>query len=143
MHRKGTSILLLDARQRVLLQLRDNIPLIPFANMWDVPGGHVEAGETPEACILREIREEMGVSLAECRLFCVREFRDRTEYTFWQRIELDISRVTLTEGQRLRWFTETEAAATPLAYGFNEIVADFYAALRSGGPAPAGRSAEA
>jgi hypothetical protein len=30
------------------------------------------------------------------------------------------------EGQRLRWFTREEAAATELAYGFNEIVEKFY-----------------
>jgi hypothetical protein len=32
----------------------------------------------------------------------------------------------LTEGQRLRWFSEEEARNTSLAYGFNEIVADFF-----------------
>ena len=30
------------------------------------------------------------------------------------------------EGQRLKWFTRQEAAETELAYGFNEIVEEFF-----------------
>ena len=33
-----------------------------FANCWDLIGGHVEAGETPETAFLRELREEIGVT---------------------------------------------------------------------------------
>ena len=39
---------------------------------------------------------------------------------------LDIEKITLHEGQQLKWFTEFEARNTTLAYGFNEIVGDFF-----------------
>jgi hypothetical protein len=57
----------------------------------------------------------------------VKEFSDRVESTFWKRNDLNIDEISLQEGQCLKWFTEQEAKATALAYGFNEIVADFYA----------------
>jgi 8-oxo-dGTP diphosphatase len=63
MKRKGCSIIFINDNHQVLLFLRDNIPTIPFPNMWDVPGGHVEPGETPEICIVREMQEEMELEL--------------------------------------------------------------------------------
>ncbi|MEW6663657.1 MAG: NUDIX hydrolase [Thermodesulfobacteriota bacterium] len=122
----GCSILFVNPRRQVLLFLRDDNPDIPFPNMWDVPGGHVEPGEPPEECIVREMAEEMGMALQAFRLFSVREFEDRTEYTFWKAADLAVDRIRLTEGQCLRWFTEDEVKATKLAYGFNDIVTDFF-----------------
>jgi 8-oxo-dGTP diphosphatase len=124
--RLGASILFLNGQSEVLLFLRDRKPDIPYPDTWDVPGGHVEEGETPEGCIVREMKEEMGMDLVDFRLFCVLEFDDRVEYTFWKPAELKVEEIRLTEGQCLRWFSEAEARGTPLAYGFNEIVSQFY-----------------
>jgi len=94
--------------------------------MWDLPGGHVEENETPEQCIVREIREEIGIALDRFGLFSVRDFADRTEFTFWKRANLDIDLIALAEGQCLKWFTEDSARETELAYGFNLILEDFF-----------------
>jgi 8-oxo-dGTP diphosphatase len=127
MKRQGSSILFVNASRQILLFLRDDLPHIPYPNTWDVPGGHVEEGETAAQCIVREMREEMGLDLEGFELFSVKEFSDRLEHTFWKHADLNIEDIVLQEGQRLQWFTEQEARATELAYGFNEIVADFYA----------------
>lgn len=130
MKRKGSSIIFINNKRQVLLFLRDDKVDIPYPNTWDIPGGHVEDNETPEQCIVREMREEIGIELNNFQLFSKVEFDDRIEYTFWKCEDLDINKITLTEGQCLRWFTEDEALNTVLAYGFNRIIADFFTNVR-------------
>ena len=50
---------LVDADGRVLLQQR--LPGRSMANLWEFPGGKVEPGEQPEAALIRELREELGI----------------------------------------------------------------------------------
>ncbi|MGA8181993.1 MAG: NUDIX hydrolase [Desulfobacterales bacterium] len=126
MKRKGTSIIFVNDEKQILLLLRDDKPGLPYPNMWDIPGGHVEDGETAEQCIVREMKEEIGLKLNQFELFSVMEFGDRVEYTFWKKVNFDIEKINLHEGQQLKWFTELEARKTKLAYGFNEIVDDFF-----------------
>ncbi|MBW2556820.1 MAG: NUDIX domain-containing protein, partial [Deltaproteobacteria bacterium] len=79
MKRKGTSIIFVNDQRKVLLLLRDDKLTIPYPNMWDVPGGHVDDGETPEQCIVREMKEEMDLTLEEFERLSVMEFTDRVE----------------------------------------------------------------
>lgn len=52
--------LLIDERRRMLLGRRSlSKPILP--GVWDAIGGRLEAGETPQAALVREIWEELGV----------------------------------------------------------------------------------
>jgi 8-oxo-dGTP diphosphatase len=126
MKRKGSSIIFVNDKRKILLLLRDNLPHIPYANMWDVPGGHVERNETPEKCIVREMKEEMNITIDGTELFSKIKFEDRIEYTFWARVNFDVDEIQLNEGQKLKWFTMDEAKQTQLAYGFNRIIDNFF-----------------
>ncbi len=57
-----------------LMQLRDEIPGIYFPGHWGLFGGAMDAGETPEAALARELREELGVEFRQMTYF--------TEFTF-------------------------------------------------------------
>ena len=124
--RSGASIIFVNEQKQILLFLRDDKPGLPYRNMWDVPGGHVEENEIPKECIVREMKEEMNLDLHDFQLLCQTEFDDRIEYTYWKKADLNTDEIDLMEGQRLKWFTQQEAIDTKLAYGFNQIVEEFY-----------------
>jgi 8-oxo-dGTP diphosphatase len=57
---------LVDSEGRVLLQQR--APDRHMAGLWEFPGGKVEPAERPEAALIRELREELGIDTDEACL---------------------------------------------------------------------------
>jgi 8-oxo-dGTP diphosphatase len=53
------AVALIDADGRVLLAQRP--PGKSLAGLWEFPGGKVEPGEVPEAALIRELHEELGI----------------------------------------------------------------------------------
>jgi 8-oxo-dGTP diphosphatase len=59
------AVALVDADGRVLLAERPAGK--SMAGLWEFPGGKVRAGETPEAALIRELKEELGIDVtASC-----------------------------------------------------------------------------
>jgi 8-oxo-dGTP diphosphatase len=57
---------LVDVDKRVLIAQRPAGKAL--AGLWEFPGGKVEPGETPEACLIRELDEELGIRVASACL---------------------------------------------------------------------------
>lgn len=66
---------LLFRGDELLLELRPP-HATSYAGQWDTPGGRVEAGETTDAALVREMREELGIELLEALLVAVVDHRD-------------------------------------------------------------------
>ena len=57
---------LVDVDRRVLIAQRPEGKSL--AGLWDFPGGKVEPGESPEAALIRELEEELGISTKQACL---------------------------------------------------------------------------
>ena len=123
----GVQVILLDPAGRVLLQLRDDDPALPFPGTWCLPGGHLEDGELPVECAVRELREEMGLDLPVTALHHVvsRQRSYGYEHTWWAAVDVDPATVELTEGQAVRLFSPEEISTMALGYEDGDVLADF------------------
>jgi 8-oxo-dGTP diphosphatase len=96
---------LVDADGRVLLAQRPAGK--PMAGLWEFPGGKVEAGERPEETLIRELKEELAITVREACLAPL-TFASHTYPDFHLLMPLYVCRrwegtVTATEGQQLVW----------------------------------------
>ena len=123
----GAGIILLNSNNEVLLLLRDNKFDIPFPNMWDIPGGKVEENENPEFTVRREMQEELGIlDLGDIDLFKIITSEKITDYIFWKRLDLDLNKIDLKEGQALEYFDLKKIKEIELAFNYNKVLEEFY-----------------
>ena len=100
-----TAVALVDADGRVLLAQRPEGKSL--AGLWELPGGKVEPGETPEAALIRELHEELGIDThASC--LAPLTFASHSYDDFHLLMPLFICRrwkgiAQPREGQRLAW----------------------------------------
>jgi len=107
---------------RFLLARR--LPRTHLAGLWEFPGGKCEPGETHEACLARELREELGVDATIGSELVV------TEHAYPERIvRLHFRRTDIAGepvgrlGQELRWVSRRELASLPLPEADATVVA--------------------
>jgi len=96
---------LIDTDGRVLIAQRPEGK--PMAGLWEFPGGKVETGELPEQTLIRELKEELGITVSEACLAPL-TFASHAYPDFHLLMPLFVCRrwegtVAATEGQRLAW----------------------------------------
>ena len=57
--------------------LRDDLPDLPYANHWDLPGGGREGQETPFECARRECFEELGLQITRASVLWKRAYQTK------------------------------------------------------------------
>ena len=111
-----SAVALIDPDGRVLLAQRPEGK--SMAGLWEFPGGKVEAGETPEAALIRELEEELGINTWQSCLAPL-TFASHTYEDFhllmplfacrkWQGIPQP------QEGQSLKWVRKQDLRSYPM-----------------------------
>jgi ADP-ribose pyrophosphatase len=124
------AIILENDNGEFLLYLRDNNPDIPFPNHWDLIGGHVEEGETPEVALVREVKEELDIDLKDYSFYkkyeCLTgDAYENIKYIYSGKINLPIKEVTLLEGVRPQYFSREEIPNVKFANILKSIVMEY------------------
>jgi 8-oxo-dGTP pyrophosphatase MutT (NUDIX family) len=119
------AVLVEDGRACLLLNERDQ---------WELPGGRLERGESPEQCLLREVREEVGLEAVIERLVDARAFvpaPGKEVFVLVYRCRLAAPGATVLSGEHRKggWFDLAEMGSLVLPDGY---LASIQRALDSG-----------
>ncbi len=88
-----------------------------MAGLWEFPGGKVEAGETPQGALVRELKEELAVTVAEADLQAF-SFASHSYDKFHLLMPVFLVRkwegeIEAREGQQLAWVSAEEITRYP------------------------------
>lgn len=130
------AIILENDKGEFLLALRDNKPGIPFPNHWDLIGGHLEEGETPDEALVREVKEELNIELKDYSFYkkyeCLTgDAYENIKYIYTGKINIPIEEITLLEGERPQFFSRNEIPNVKFANIIKSIVMEYINDLES------------
>jgi len=111
-----TAAALVDADNRVLIAQRPQGKQL--AGLWEFPGGKIDAGERPEEALIRELHEELGITVREPCLAPL-TFASYAYPDFHLLMPLYICRrwegfVTPREGQAVKWVRASQLRDYPM-----------------------------
>lgn len=141
----GVCAALVDLDGDILLSQRG--PAQSFPGMWEFPGGKLEAGETPERALCRELREELGIEI-ESSCLAPLTFASYGYADFHLLMTLFVCRVwegepVGCEGQALCWVPPVRLTACVMpgaSHALAALVRDFLEGGHGATPAPEPRT---
>lgn len=124
---EGAIAILTNEHGHVLLQLRDDIPAIPYPGTWGLLGGVCEPGETSEQALHRELLEEIEFEAGSLTLvgrFITSRCHLLTLYA--GRIDKRAEELTLHEGQAVRFFPKEALPALNVAPSLRDALLYYF-----------------
>jgi 8-oxo-dGTP pyrophosphatase MutT (NUDIX family) len=121
--------LLVNARGELPLNLRDSSKAL-FPGLWDLIGGTLEAAETPEACILREITEETGAVVDSIEFLhaydvALDDGKSGRLHVFLGKLDVPASELLVGEGVEHRFFAPTALDGIDIVPGTRLLLREF------------------
>jgi 8-oxo-dGTP diphosphatase len=125
------AIILVNNRNEVLLQLRDNDPNISYPNSWTLPGGVVESNENPEEAARRELIEETGMDLqlSLWKMYKRKPINRKLiiqQHVYTGKTQKAVTEMILGEGQALQFFEQEELSTLAISYDFDKLLDEFF-----------------
>ena len=122
---------LIDADRRVLIAQRPEGK--PMAGLWEFPGGKVEPGEPPEASLIRELKEELGIDVNAACLAPL-AFASHAYAAFHLLMPLYVCRrwdgiAHAREGQNIRWVRGDRLRDYPMPPADEPLISHLLAVL--------------
>jgi len=119
------AVALIDPDGRILLSQRPQGKSL--AGLWEFPGGKVESGETPEAALIRELHEELGIDTWQSCLAPL-SFASHTYEDFHLLMPLFACRKwngipQPLEGQVLKWVRVKDLSSYPMPPADKPLIA--------------------
>ena len=124
---------LIDADNRVLIAQRP--PGKTLGGLWEFPGGKIEQGERPEAALIRELHEEIGITVKEACLAPL-TFASHAYPDFHLLMPLFVcrrweGRAQAREAQALKWVRPGDLRAYPMPPADGPLIAPLIELLGS------------
>ncbi len=117
-------IILVNDAGKVLLQQRSDD--VPQPGKWSLFGGSVEAGETPEQALVREIKEELNYDLVTFEEFYrMTDVQGEERMWYLGKLNKDISELKLSEGKDFGLFMPREIKNLDLTADTKSIINKF------------------
>lgn len=117
--------------EKVLMQLRDNIPHLYEANKWHLPGGGVEGEESLANAMIREFKEETGYTLKNPQLvntlIMPYEKGDYALHVFTELYD-GKQKIECYEGQQMKFLSLRELRTLAVGRKNIEIIEELFAA---------------
>ncbi len=113
--------------------LRDNLVFVALrksdqhqGGLWEFPGGKCEASESAEEALVRELKEECGISIIECNFFKTisHHYGDKLVELFFYKVAGFDGEPVGKEGQEVRWVAVSDLISYDFPEANNQIVAD-------------------
>jgi len=124
----GAKIIILSP-DKILLFHRDNIPTIRSPDCWQLVGGGIEEGETPELGLIREVQEEVSYDLKEFKLITkTKGSQGEDVWVYVAFVDKDEEPKFILgpgEGKEIGWFTVDEALAIKLTPGARILLSKY------------------